>query len=383
MPELDLSVKSLATSMFREFYSKHPVAIGNLTKREFGFGSFDKKIAKRHIAFNNMESLNRYIQANPPAFISASPAFYENPSGRPMDAKGWLGSELVFDLDASDLRLECQKRHGTSWVCENCLHAVKMEAFKLIEEFLIPDLGFSNKDMHINFSGNRGYHIIIDTDWVLGLDASARSEISDYVTGNGLKPESVFPTIMDKKARLQGPKPNDPGWGGKIARSLITTLNRGIPALQELGISKPMAKKMYLNKPSIILGITTGNWDKISIDKKDEFWKKVMESVAIKQSDSIDSNVTKNPQHLLGMADTIHGGTGLISKSVQSINALEKFDPMKDSIAFEKGETLIVANNKETLTMMGKQYGPFENKRVLLPNYAAMYLLLKGVARLP
>ncbi|MCL5679898.1 MAG: DNA primase catalytic subunit PriS [Candidatus Marsarchaeota archaeon] len=383
MPELDPSVQSLARSMFKDFYAKHPVTIDNLTKREFGFGTFEKKIAKRHMAFNNMESLNRYIAANIPAFVSSSPAFYENPSGRPMEAKGWLGSELVFDLDATDLHLECQKKHGTSWVCKNCLHEVKMEAFKLIEEFLIPDFGFSNKDIKINFSGNRGYHIIISSESVLGLDESARSAISDYVTGHGLKPESFFPTIADKTARLQGPKPNDPGWGGKMARAIVTALNAGVPSLEALGISKPMARKMYLNKGSIVMGITTGNWDKVSIPKKDEFWRNVSESMTIKQSDSIDSNVTKNPQHLLGMADTIHGGTGLIAKSVESVSSFERFDPMRDCIAFEKGETLVVANTKETLTMRGTDYGPYENKRIVLPNYVAMYMLLKGVAKLP
>jgi len=33
--------------------------------------------------------------------------------------------------------------------------------------------------------------------------------------------------------------------------------------------------------------------------------------------------------------------------------------------------------------MNGMEYGPFENKKAVLPNYAAMYLLLKGVAKLP
>ncbi|QRF73727.1 DNA primase [Candidatus Micrarchaeum sp.] len=383
MPDIDQSVQSLARTMFREFYRKHPITISNLTKREFGFGTFDKKIAKRHMAFNNAESLNRYIDANSPAFISASPAFYENPSGRPMETKGWLGSELVFDLDASDLHLECQKRHGTSWVCPNCLHEVKREAFKLIEEFLIPDFGFSNKEIKINFSGNRGYHIIIGSESVLTLDEASRSEISDYVTGRGLEPESFFPNIADKSSRLQGPKPNDPGWGGRMARSLVTALNAGETQLQALGMTRQLARKMYLNKPSIVLGITTGNWDKVSIPKKDEFWRKVAESMTIKQSDSIDSNVTKNPQHLLGMADTLHGGTGLVAKSVESVSAFERFDPMKDCIAFEKGETLVVADTKEKLTMNGMEYGPFENKKAVLPNYAAMYLLLKGVAKLP
>ncbi|MCL4372281.1 DNA primase catalytic subunit PriS, partial [Candidatus Marsarchaeota archaeon] len=377
------SVESLAIGLFREFYSKNPIGISDIPKREFGFGNFETKIARRHMAFKNEEELRRYITANVPAYISTSSALYENPAGRPMENKGWQGSELVFDLDATDLHLACQKRHGNSWVCENCLHEVKMEVFKLVEQFLVPDFGFSLNDISVNFSGNRGYHVHVKSEAVMMLDGRARKEISDYITGSGMKLESFFPTIGKRGARLIGPKPNDPGWGGKIARNVINTLNAGPTSIMALGVPQPIAKRLYANKASVILGITTGNWDKVNIPKKEDFWKNVAGSISVRQSDSIDKNVTNDPQHLLRAAGTLHGGSGLVSKAVPSFKALSTFDPMKECIAFPKGEIFVVANTKEKLLMNGMEYGPYENKRVSLPSYAAIYLLLKRMALLP
>ncbi len=380
---LDKATEDLASNLFRDFYSKNEVEVTDVPKREFGFGNFETKIAKRHIAFNNKESLKRYIVANAPAFVSASSALYENPSGRPMENKGWLGSELVFDLDATDLHLSCQARHGHSWVCENCLHEVKKEVFKLIEDFLIPDFGFSEKELRINFSGNRGYHVHVKAENVMELDGNARKEISDYISGQGINIERFFPT-MDKKAmRLEGPKPNDLGWGGRMARGMVNALNAGVESLVALGIDRPLARKLYRNKASVMLGITTGNWDKVSIPKKAEFWTNVIAGMTVKQSDSIDKNVTNDPHHLLRAAGTLHGDTALASKMVGSLGALETFDPMKECIAFKGGEIMVVANTKEKLVMNGMEFGPYENKRVALPTYAALYLLLKRVATLP
>ena len=37
--------------------------------------------------------------------------------------------------------------------------------------------------MHVFFSGHRGYHVHIENEAVRSLDAMARKEIVDYVTG--------------------------------------------------------------------------------------------------------------------------------------------------------------------------------------------------------
>jgi len=375
------SVK-FATGLFKSYYQKAEISISEIGKREFGFGIFETNAYVRHMSFADSNGLKRYLVSNVPASVHHSSAFYERPAARPMESKGWLGAELVFDLDATDMKLQCQKEHGTSWVCNNCLSSVKAEATKLIEEFLIPDFGFSKDEININFSGNRGYHIHINPNEMLQLDSNARKSMSEYVTGTGLSIGTFFPTINQRGKRLEGPKPTDFGWGGKIAKGMMNALNIGVEALKELGIDDADAKRLVKNKVSVILGISVGNWDKVRIAKKEQFWSNVVNSMTVKQSDSIDRNVTSDIHHMIRVPNTLHSGTGLLSKSLRSVHDLSDFDPMKDAIAFHEGSTKIKTGKVRAFEMNGRAFGPFENLDVELPTYAALYLILKGLAGL-
>ena len=96
-----------------------------------------------------------------------------------MPRKNWLGADLVFDLDAEGH--SCGK-----FTCQECLDKVKADAMKLIDEFLLPDFGFSKGEISVNFSGSRGYHVHVRSGSVMKLDREARREIADYVSGTGL-----------------------------------------------------------------------------------------------------------------------------------------------------------------------------------------------------
>ena len=61
------------------------------------------------------------------------------------------------------------------------------------------DFGFSQDELHVFFSGHRGYHVHIENDAVRSLDAMARKEIVDYVTGLGIK---LF-SIKSKKRNVE------------------------------------------------------------------------------------------------------------------------------------------------------------------------------------
>ncbi len=161
-----------------------------------------------------------------------------------MENKRWIGGDLLFDIDASDLNLPCKKEHISSWVCQKCLEGAKFETAKLVEDFLIPDFGFSEKEISINFSGNRGYHIHVHNDRTFKLDGDARKSISNYITGNNIDLSSFFPTLGRKGVRLDGPKPTDYGWGGKLANGVIKALGNGTSGLMELGIDKKNAEML-------------------------------------------------------------------------------------------------------------------------------------------
>jgi DNA primase small subunit len=352
----------------------------HVEQREFGFGTLETKIAVRHIAFDSESKYRAYLLRNAPAYISCSEAYYKYPAARPMEKKIPTGGELAFDLDATEMNLACQKVHGTKWVCGNCLNEVKQEVFKLIEDFLVPDFGFSETEIGINFSGNRGYHLHIDADRVLKLTNPARRAISDYIAGNGLDFNEFFPTAGQRGTKLLGPKPNDPAWGGKIARNFLNYLNSGAEKLMMLGMNRQTAAELYKKRALVELGIRSGNWDMVYVKKKGEVWANVIKNQAIMQSDRIDKNVTSDISHLLRVPNTIHCETGLMATRIASKSELERFNPLKDSIAFRKGELELHVDKSPELTMNSSTYGPYDNKDVSLPMYVGLYLYLKGCA---
>ncbi|MEM3875651.1 MAG: DNA primase catalytic subunit PriS [Candidatus Micrarchaeaceae archaeon] len=372
---------NFASKLFKQYYSNSFIKIDDIEQKEFGFGDFNNKISFRHFSFKNINEFNSYAISKAPAYISFSSAYYKNPSARPMKNKVWLGSDLIFDLDANDLDLSCIKIHGNSWVCKNCFDNIKNETIKLIEDFLIPDFGFSKNELKINFSGNRGYHVHVLNKAVAELDSDARKQISNYIKADNIDLEIFFPTL-NKRGPLIGPKPDEFGWGGKLAKTMISLLNKNIEELINLGIEKQIAKKLIKNKAEVIFGITTGNWDKISIPKKSEFWKEILKKIAIKQSNSIDKNVTNDIHHLIRVPDTLHGETGLIAKTI-SLNDFDKFDPMNDAIAFDNGQKIkIHVQNSPKFYMKNIEFGPFDNEDIEIPLYAGLYLLLKNVGNL-
>ncbi len=298
-----------------------------------------------------------------------------------MEQKGWLGAELVFDLDSTDMNLPCQKGHGRGWVCRNCFNSVKAETMKLVEDFLIPDFGFSQKEISINFSGNRGYHVHVNDKATLSLDGNARKEITDYISGIGVEMQDFFPTLGMRGKSLSGPKQTDRGWGGKMARHFLAIADKGVEAMMELGIEKQTANVIFRKKALIQMGINSGNWDMVYIKNKADFWKKIMENLTIKQSDRIDRNVTNDTSHLIRLPNSLHGETGLIAKTVGGVSELEKFDPMKDAIAFRRGELTISANTNFEIYMNGLKFGPYGGN-IKVPIYVGVYLYLKGYAKI-
>ncbi|MDE1871285.1 MAG: DNA primase catalytic subunit PriS [Candidatus Micrarchaeota archaeon] len=373
----------LVKGLLKRFYeARANIAPRNVARREFGFGDFERKISYRHYSFKDEASLRSYLVKEAPAFVSYSFAEYERPDGRPMESKKWLGGDLIFDIDASDLNLKCKKEHSSSWVCGKCLDGAKEETTKLIEDFLIPDFGFSEKEISVNFSGNRGYHIHVYNEMTFKLDSNARKGIGDYITGNGIQLNSFFPTLGRRGVRLDGPKPTDYGWGGKLANGVIKALGEGTSGLMDLGIDKRTAEMLTRKSAEIRLGITTGNWDKINIPKKAEFWGNVLKRIAIRQSDAIDKNVSTDIYHLIRLPETIHGDTGLVARGVKSLKDLDRFEPMNDAIAFDDEPVSVSVDNAPKFVMRHKEFGPYSNSTVTLPRYAAAYLMLKRLAHL-
>ena len=250
---------------FLEYYRENIESIQpptSLEKREFAVLLLKERAMLRHRGFKNVEILRDFLQSVVSSDVYYSSSYYEKPDAEEMDAKGWIGADLIFDIDADHIPTACDKRHdvwackscGTpgrgpkpekcpkcqlqkfsdiSWPCEICLEYAKEETMKLID-MLEEDFGFSSNEMILAFSGHRGYHVHIEDEAVRTLDSMSRKEIVDYLMGIGLDP--TLKGFNFKKG--VGPKLEDSGWGGRIARGTYELLASSHEQLERSGLGK-------------------------------------------------------------------------------------------------------------------------------------------------
>ena len=194
---------------FKRFYEAHADKVRvpeRLNQRELGYVSF-KGVMKRHMCFTNAEEMRIFIRRAVPLHVYRSSAYYMHPAA-PTGDKEWLGADLVFDIDADHLETGCRRKHDfnicqrcgeaqpldvdacrcgnklstISWVCGECVAEARRELLKLLT-ILEDDFGLSKDDFTIQFSGNRGYHLIVSNQEILELDSRFRQELVNYVMG--------------------------------------------------------------------------------------------------------------------------------------------------------------------------------------------------------
>src|SRR5437879_3477852 len=88
----------------------------NPSEREYGFLLFNGKFMVRHRSFKDPTSLLTAVRDLVPSHVYFSTAYYREPTA-PMEQKGWIGADLVFDIDADHLNTPCkpdQRRRNKS-----------------------------------------------------------------------------------------------------------------------------------------------------------------------------------------------------------------------------------------------------------------------------
>ena len=90
------------------------MAPSSLKRREFGFLLLEKRVMMRHKGFIDVERLRSSLATIVPSDVYYSSAYYEQPEEE-MKAKGWLGADLVVDIDADHIPTPCATVHDL-WV---------------------------------------------------------------------------------------------------------------------------------------------------------------------------------------------------------------------------------------------------------------------------
>ncbi|MEM2163569.1 MAG: DNA primase small subunit PriS [Candidatus Bathyarchaeia archaeon] len=404
---------SFIREMFSDFYSKNADKIEppkSIENREFGFSLFKENVMVRHKSFARIEDLRDFIKKNVPSNVYYSSAYYSFPEAK-MDEKGWLGSDLFFDIDADHIPTKCNKMHDSwackscnfegrgkapekcpncggesfderTWPCEVCLEAARVETIKLID-ILLEDFGLSADEIKCSFSGHRGYHVGVESDIVLELDALSRKEIVDYITGTGI--DAVFHGLDEIRSGsskiIVGPSLDDPGWRGRAARGTYDFLLRASASeLKSLGIKKNVVMELVEKRDAILESWRRGGpWNTVrGLGIKG--WGKIIQRGVSLQSANIDTVVTVDIHRLIRLPGTLHGKTGLLKISFP-VSRVEEFDPQKEAIAFKAGEVKIYVEEAPELRFGDEIFGPFKSQVVTLPTQVAIFLLCKGAAR--
>ncbi len=322
---------------FEEYYLRNDLTLPRkFEMREFAFVPLELLpdfVMFRHISFKSHEEFKAYVLSKIPAHVYYSSAYYENPGEDKMDRKGWVGADLIFDIDADHLPVRTR-----SFV--KSLEVAKREVKKLIA-VLRKDFGVDEDDMRVYFSGGRGYHVHVHSQDFLTLGSAERREIVDYLLLNS-------PDLSRRS---------------NAARRVLLYVKKKLRRNEEL------RKKFGVSEEELRGELMTKNLKKAYEALKSEALAKLRIY--------IDAPVTADVKRLIRMPGSIHGKTGL---RVTEVDDIDTFQPLKDAIAFGDEPVTVRVKEKVTLEIGDCNIRLQKGEVAKLPEYAAVFLLCRGLA---
>jgi DNA primase small subunit len=384
---------------FKDYYDEVELYLPErFGRREFGFMFFDADFVQRHLNFATKNEIRQYLVSRTPAHVYHSAAYYSKPGAPTMIQKDWLGSDLIFDLDADHV-IGAKKMSY-----EQMLSVVKEETVKLIDDFLVGDFGFEEKDLVVTFSGGRGYHIHIRDPRVWNLSSHERREIVDYILGTDLEEEAVFEkkpfdrTPYGMKYKFEMPSVDEEGWRGRIARGIAEEVERlkGMERREAIarlrgfeGVGQSTARELY----NVLFEgeegktgydyIQLGNLDIFPGDRYlNRFKKGFLSMVMDTRSGKTDEPVTSDVKRLIRLPTSLHGKTGF-RVVILSRSELDEFDPLTEAVpsTWKDDEVVLRGKTKASVELKGETFNLVDDI-VRLPEYAAMFFVCRGMATL-
>ncbi len=360
---MDEATVALLKKAFREHYFNNSKRIEFPTKmeeREFGYIPFDGTMV-RHLAFAMPGELIAELVRQAPSSVYCSNGRYSHPR-LPMEEKGWMGAELIFDIDADMIPTSCKAKHNRwycttcrkegrvprppvcpscqrpdpvelRWTCRECLNATKEHVYRLTD-FLKRDFGVSDGAIRIHFSGSRGYHVQVYDERFYPFNPRARAEIANYILGNGL--------VFQRSQTSANGSAGEHGWAERVHRSTVAIVESPTKNRTMRGSQKLLNEAVQVNAALI------------------------------------DQSVTTDIHRVFRMPGTMHGSSGLLKMKVTS---LDNFDPQNDPVVLGDERTKVYIDFSPRFQLKGESFGPYNSTYTSLPMYAAVFLLAKELAK--
>lgn len=376
---------------FRKYYEKNELELPDrFGRREFAFVVFGGKGMIRHIGFEKKTNFTNFLKEKIPSDVYYSSAYYKKPDAPTMQEKDWMGAELIFDLDSDHLP------DASNLSYDKQLELVKKEFYKLVNDFLLNDFGFEEKYVELYFSGGRGYHCHVKDPKILGLDSGERREIVDYITGRDLKDSLVFHERVTGTRSYGGvsypsgktlrmPRPDEPGWRGRISKGIIEILNEIVKSenptgkLEEYGVKRSDAEKLLQD-------LSGERMERIKEGKLDQsktirrfFLNNALRKTAVSISaGETDEPVTCDIKRLIRLPESLHGKTGFKVQKI-SLNKLKDFDPLRDAVVLPDKQVNADLKQPINIKIKGEEFNLKQGKQDL-PTYAAVFLIGRKLA---
>lgn len=347
---MDESIKYVEV-LFRNYYRNYfnPPNIPRVENREFAYQPFNSQSMIRHMGFRDWSELRNFIIERNPRNLYISSAYFRNPSINDMEAKGWLGADLVFDIDGDHLPTEnCR---GVELITIECLNDALNEVRKLID-ILIYEFGIDEGNIRLTFSGHRGFHVHVEgPEDVISLTQDERRLMVDYLIGKVDLTRQVLINQLRKTRLLEIPQLSEPS---QLHR-LYGSIGRVIKAASRYG--------------KVTVGLIRSKAGELNAD------------LAI----HIDEVVTIDTNRLMRLPNSLHGKTGLsaIELSIRDLDSgIEAV--LNKAIVFRKGHPRIrLVKELPISRVLGEDiHIKRPNDEGDVPTYVAVYLILMGIAQL-
>jgi len=363
---------------FSEYYRRSRISVPpGLEQREWGFIFLDpdpqKTAMRRHLAFGTRGEVTEYLRTLVPAHAFYSAAYYAAPAASTMGEKGWTGADLIFDLDAD---------HLMRGPYDRMLARVKEETEKLLA-MLTDELGFHRRDLHLVFSGGRGYHIHVRDLAVRGWGSQERRELVDYVCGTGLDPRAVLGHAPTRA----------PGWKGRYMRAVREYLMwLGGPGREEAmahltayeGVGKEGAARLMEDLDRVTSSLEAGDpgpllqyraFRTIAAADTGKLSELVRAGAAL-----ADEPVTTDTKRLIRLPTSLHGGSGFRVTPLD-LSDLGGFDPLVDAVVFGDRKVRVDLSMKVTMPLLGSSHA-LEKGPATVPEALAVFLCCRGIAEI-
>jgi len=343
---------------FAKFYRENPELIQpppSMERREFGFQLFRGRVMVRHKRFKTPGELREFMARVGPSDAYRSAAYYERPDAE-MAEKGWLGADLAFDIDADHIETPCKEEHDV-WRCVKCGRVGRgpapercpkcgCEKFKVSTWPCEVCLKSAKEELQY-FSGHRGYHLMLEEETIRTLNQDERKEIADYLMAVGIDPAlHGFEVGGSGHIRLDAP-----GWRGRIARGVYQVLLSD----EELRKAGVRGGALQRGREALLRGLEEGVV-RLPRGVGRGTWSRVALQGARMQSVRLDPVVTIDVHRLMRLEGSLHGKTGLRKVEVP-ISRLEVFDPLREAVAFRRGEVAVRIRRRHPPPLQGVRRG--------------------------